>query len=67
MVRARKITQNAVGACIFIRWNACDPKPYKIVGYDPLIRGSDPLNGRFLDPQVRTIEIREARKLGTGC
>ena len=20
----------------------CDPKPYKIVGYDPLIRGSNP-------------------------
>ena len=30
----------------------CIPKPYKIVGYDPLIRGSDPQNGRFLDPQV---------------
>ena len=29
----------------------CIPKPYRIVGYDPLIRGSDPYNSRFLDPQ----------------
>ena len=32
----------------------CDPKPYKIVGYDPLKLRIEPLkNGRFWDPQVR--------------
>ena len=30
----------------------CNPKPYKIVGYDPLIIGSNPSNGRFLDSEV---------------
>ena len=33
----------------------CIPKPHKIVGYDSLIRGSDPQNSRFLDPQVMTL------------
>ena len=30
----------------------CNPKPYKIVGYDSLIIGSNPENSRFLDSQV---------------
>ena len=34
----------------------CIPKPYKIVGYDPLIRGFNPQIGRFLDLQGITSE-----------
>ena len=30
---------------------SCIPKPYKIVGYDPLLRGSNPPNSRFLIPR----------------
>ena len=36
-----------------------DPKPYKIVGYDPLIEGENPYNRRFLDPQVLVPERHE--------
>ena len=36
----------------FLHAIACIPKPYKIVGHDPLNRRSNPYNGRFLDPQV---------------
>ena len=34
-----------------------DPKPYNIVGYDPLLRGSNSQNGRFLDPQLKAITL----------
>ena len=37
----------------------CIPKPYKIVGYDPLITGFNPENGRFLDAQVGFISLKQ--------
>ena len=43
---------------ILNRVYTCLPKPYKIVGYDPLITGSKPEDGRFLDPQVGFIGFR---------
>ena len=38
------------GMCLGI--HTCIPKPYKIVGYDLLIIGYNPQNGRSSDPQV---------------
>ena len=34
--------------------STCIPKPYKIVGYDPVIGGSKPENGRLSGPKVTT-------------
>ena len=45
--------------------HTCIPKPYKIVGYDPLIRGSDPQNG-ILDPQVEPREALHPKPRVTG-
>ena len=42
-----------------------NPKPYKIVGYDPLTNGSNPQNGRFLDSQVNPKPyMAQAARLG---
>ena len=38
----------------------CIPKPYKIVGYDPLIIGYNPQNSGFGDPQVRLMGIYDS-------